>query len=109
VALRSKIINFIRLHLLDDSNQIARIRHIAIMQDKTATFLVWVSIQMVYAVCIEQRGSALDAMDLIAFIEQQLRKIGAILTSNTSDKSFFHFRQYPLSIVSVSSAADPAS
>jgi hypothetical protein len=44
-----------------------------------------VLIKVVHTLGIEERGPALNAMDLIAFFEQELRKIRSVLSSHPSD------------------------
>jgi hypothetical protein len=51
--------------------------------------LVGVLIQVVDTVGIQQGSAALDAMHFIPLFEQELRKIGAILTGDAGDQSSF--------------------
>ena len=50
-----------------------------------------VLIQVVDAVGIEQAGTALDAMNLIAFVEQQFGEVRAVLASHAGDEGNFVF------------------
>ena len=85
MALGREIVDFVRLHLLDDADEAARIRHVTVMQNEPAVFLVRVLVQMVDTVGIEQRGAPLDAVDFVTLVEQEFRQIGAILSGYARD------------------------
>ena len=53
---------------------------------------VRILVEMVDAVGVERGGAALDAVDLIALGEQELRQVGAILASDAGNKGFLHGR-----------------
>jgi len=57
------------------------------MQDKAALCLVRILVQVIDPIGIEQRGPAFHAMNNIAFPQQELRQIGAILSGNAGDQS----------------------
>lgn len=89
MALRRKIVDLVWLDLLDDADQTARIRHVAMMQKETHIFLVPIAIQMIDAVSVEQRCAPLQAVDFITLLQQQFRQIGTILPGNTGNQCFF--------------------
>ena len=78
MALRREVVDFVRLHLLDDADQAARIRHVAVMQDEATVLLVRVLVKMVDSIRIEQRSAALDAVHLVALAQQELGQVGAV-------------------------------
>ena len=61
------------------------------MQMKPDVFFVTVLIEMIDTVGIEKRGPTLDAVNRVAFFQQQLGKIGAVLAGDTGDKGDFVF------------------
>ena len=67
VALGGKVVDLVRLHELDDANEAGGVRHIPVVEDEAAVRLMGVLVEVVDAVGVEQRGSALDAVDLVAF------------------------------------------
>ena len=69
MRLGCQIIDLIRLHFLDNPDQTAGVSHVTVMQGKLAVIDMGILIQMVDAVCVEKRGAAFDAMDLIAFFQ----------------------------------------
>ncbi len=89
MALRSKVINLVRLNLLDDANQTGRVRQIAVMQEEAHIFFMPILIEMVYAVGVEQTGAALDAVNDVALAQQKFCQIGAILASDAGNECDF--------------------
>jgi hypothetical protein len=92
MALRGKIVDFVRLCLLHNPKEIGRVYHIAMVEDEARMGFMRILIDMLNAAGIKRRRSPLDAMDYIAFAQKQFGQIGTILPSNPSDKrSFRHF------------------
>jgi len=89
MALRGQVVDFVQLNLLDDAHQAAGIRHVAVMQDELAVGLVRVLVQMVDAVGVEQRATALDAMHHIILVEQEFGKVSAILAGDAGNQGNF--------------------
>ena len=84
MRLRREIVDFIRLDLHEEPHQAARIRQIAIVQDKpTAQRLILQ--KMVDALRAARRMAADDAVNVISFREQELGKIRAVLPRDTGD------------------------
>ena len=60
------------------------------VQDEPATGLVGVLVEVVDAVGVEQRGAPLDAVHLIALVQQEFRQVGAVLASHSGDQGGIH-------------------
>jgi len=86
MALHREVVDFVRLHLLDDECEAHRVGHVAVMQKELCVFLVAILIQMVDAVGVEVRCAALDAVDHVAFVQQQLGELGAGLAGDAGDE-----------------------
>ncbi len=71
MALRGEVVDLIGLGLLHQTDQVGRVGQIAMMQEKAGRTAVRILVQMVDAAGVERRGTALDAMNDIAFGEQQ--------------------------------------
>jgi hypothetical protein len=85
------MVDFIRLQVIDQVSQVARATDIAVMeQEPLAILMMWIAINVVNPPCIEGTGSPDQPMHLVAFREQKLRQIGAVLTRNACDQCFFH-------------------
>ena len=85
MALGCQVVDLVGLHLLDHVDQAAGIGHIAVVQEKTAVGNVRVFVEMVDAFGVEQRAAALDAVHLVSLGEQELGKVGAILSGDAGD------------------------
>src|SRR5690606_23285893 len=48
-------------------------------------------VNMVYPLCIKQRCTTLNTMNLVTFFQQKLCQVRTILTGYTGNKCFFHF------------------
>lgn len=55
------------------------------MEDEVAVLHVGVLVDMVDTIGVEERGTALDAMDDVAFFEQEFGEIGAVLAGDSGD------------------------
>ena len=95
--LRREVVDLVRLHLLDDADQVGGIGQVAVVQHEIAVGDVRVLVQVVDAVGVEQRGAALDAVDHVALFQQEFGKIGAVLAGDAGDEgNFSHLAIYPL-------------
>ncbi len=86
VRLCGEIVDFIRLHGLDDSDQIGGVGHIAEVKDEPRIGLVRVLIDVVDPAGVERGRTALDPVHLVAFRQEQVRKISPVLARNACDK-----------------------
>ncbi len=68
VALRRQVVDLVRLHFLDNPDQVGGIRHVPVVQVHFHTLLMRVLVQVVDTVCIEGGCAALDAVDLVSFL-----------------------------------------
>lgn len=64
-----QVVDLVRLHLLDDADQVGGVGQVAVMEDQVAVLHVRVLIEMVDTVGIEDRRAALHAMDDVAFFQ----------------------------------------
>jgi len=90
VTLGTKVINLIRLHLLNDADQIGAVSEIAVVKNQPGIILMGVLIQVINTTGVEAAGSALDPVHLIALLEQKLSEVAAILACDPSDQRLFH-------------------
>jgi hypothetical protein len=63
VALRGKVIDFVGLHFLNDSDQVRGICQISVVQLKAQIHFMRILIEMIYAIRIEGRGATLHPVD----------------------------------------------
>ena len=90
VTLRREVVDLVRLDALNDAYQAAGIGHVSVVEEEAASLVVRVLVEMIDAIGVEQGAAALDAVDFIAFGEQQLGEIRSILPGDTGDQSLLH-------------------
>jgi hypothetical protein len=56
------------------------------MQDEPPVADLWILVQVVDAVSVEERGPALDAVHRVALVEQELGEVGAVLAGDAGDE-----------------------
>ena len=85
MALGCQVVDLVRLDLLENTDQVGGIGQISIMKDKVSVVHMGVLVQVIDAVGVEQGGPAFDAVDFIAFFQQEFGKIGAVLAGDAGD------------------------
>ncbi len=91
MALGGEIVDLVGLNLLDDADQVGRVGQVAVMHEEADVRLVRVLVEMIDPVGIDERGTALDAVDDIALAEQEFGEKRAILTGDAGDERDFGF------------------
>jgi hypothetical protein len=86
MALRCQVVDLVRLHLLNDPDQVGGIGQVAVVQPHVHRALMRILIQVIDSIGIEGRRPALDAVHLVAFAEQQLRQISTVLAGDAGDQ-----------------------
>ena len=88
-ALRGQVVDLVGLHFLHQRNGGTLVGQVVFNQ---VQLRVAQDAQFLHAPEIDGAGAAIGAIDGVAFFEQQLGKISAVLASNTGDDCFFvHF------------------
>ena len=90
VAHGREVVNLIRLHFLDDADEVRAVGQVTVVQLQPNIGVMRVLVEVVDAVGIEQRSSAFDAVDLVPFFQQQLRQVCAVLPRNACHQCLFH-------------------
>ena len=91
MTLGCEIVDLVRLHLLDDPNDVGGVRQVPVVQVQADMLLVRILVQVVDTIGVERGGAALDAMHLVAFVKEKLRQVCAILARNTGNQSAHWF------------------
>src|SRR5260370_40140341 len=79
MALGGEIVDFGWPHILHNADEIGRIGHIAVMQEKADIAFMQVVVEMIDPLGVERRRASLDAVNHVTLAEQKLRQIRAIL------------------------------
>ncbi len=77
------------LHLLDDADQVGAVRQVAVVQREALVVHMRILVQVVDAVGVEQAGASLDAVHVVALVEQQFGQVGAVLSGHAGDQCGF--------------------
>ena len=89
MALRGEVVDLVGLGLLDHARQRGGVREIAVMQEEPRAGRVWIAIQMVDAVGLEERRTAPDAVNDIALLQQEFCEVRAVLAGYARDECDF--------------------
>ena len=87
MRLRTQIVDFIGLDLVDQTIQVSGVRQVTVMQMQRSTSLVRIRIDVIETIGIEIGCATDDAMYLVASGEQKLGKIGSILPRYSGNES----------------------
>jgi hypothetical protein len=71
---------------LHDADQVGRVAEIAVVQDEPPLALVRILVEMIDTIGIEERRTALDAVDFVTLLQQELREVGAVLPRGARDQ-----------------------
>lgn len=73
MGLRTQVVDLVWLRLLNNAGQVAGVGQIPVMQFEPLTALVRILIDVIDALGIKGRGATLDAVDLIALLQEEFR------------------------------------
>ena len=90
VRLCGEVVDLVGLDLLDDVDERGAVGHVAVVKDELRVGIVGVLVDVVDTSGIEERGAALDAVDLVAFGEEEFGKIGSVLAGDSCNEGFLH-------------------
>jgi len=85
MALGRQIIDLVGMDLFQQPVEVARVGQIAIGKEEALVVQRLVVEEVVDAAGVEGAGAADDAVDLVAFFEQQLGEVGAILSGDAGN------------------------
>src|SRR5690606_31814873 len=89
VAHRTQVVDFIRLHFLQDAGQVGGIGQVAIVQVEFRVCCMRVLVNMVHTFSVERRSTTLNTVYFIPFFQQQFCQVRTILSGNAGDESDF--------------------
>jgi hypothetical protein len=59
------------------------------VEGEPAARLVGVLVEMIHALGVEERRTALDAVDLLSLLQQELGEVGTVLPGDAGNEGFF--------------------
>jgi hypothetical protein len=89
MALGAEVIDLVGVDAFQHAAQTAAIGQVAVMQRQLGAALVRVMVQVVDPVGIEQARPADDAVDLVAFAQQEFGQIRTVLPGDPGDQRLF--------------------
>ena len=89
MRLGRQVVELIRLGFLNDADQVGRVGQVSVMQDEVAVINMRILIEVVDAARVEAGAAAFDAMNGVALLQQQLCKVGSILSGDAGNECFF--------------------
>ena len=91
MALWRQVVDLIRLHLLDNADEIGEICHLAIMQSEAAVGGMRILIEVIDAISVEERGAAFDNQHLVTLLKQNSARYAPSWPVIPVIKAFFMF------------------
>lgn len=86
MGLRAEVVTLVGLHLLQDVKERAGVGEVAVVQHEARVADELVLVDVVDARGVEERGVTLDAVDFVAFVEQQFGEVRAVLPADACDE-----------------------
>ena len=80
MRLRREVVDLVRLHRLDDADQVGRVGHVSVVENEPLILVVGILIDVVDTAGVERGRPALDAVDLVALGQQQFGEVRAVLS-----------------------------
>jgi len=87
VGLRAKVIDLVGLDLGNDAGEVGGIREVAVVELEARVRDMRILVDVIDALGVEERGAALDAVDFVAFFEEEFREVGNF-TAKTRSRGF---------------------
>ena len=88
VALGGEVVDLVGPHPVQELDQVGRVADVTVVQEEPDPIDVGILVEMVDALGIEGGGAADDAVDLVAFAEEELGEIRAVLAGDARDERF---------------------
>lgn len=90
MGLSSKVVNLVGIDSINPTAKRRGVGEVRIMELHAGFMgIVGIDVEMVDPLGIEIGRSAYEAVDFVAFVEEEFSEVGTILTSNTSDEGYF--------------------
>jgi hypothetical protein len=95
VALGREVVDLVGLDGLHEADEVGAVGEVAVVQLEARLGIVRVAVEVVDPLRVEGAGPALDAVDQVALLEEELGQIGAVLARDAGDERGFHFVVVP--------------
>ena len=85
MALRAQIVDFVRVQIVEERGKRAAVCKIGIVQEKAVVGLVKIAEDVIDSIGVEAGRATLEAVNFVAFCQEQLGQVRAILASAAGD------------------------
>ena len=85
VALRAEVVDLVGPHVVEERGERTPVGEIGVVKKESGAGLVEVLIDVIEPIGVKARGAAFETVDLVAFGEQELGQVGAVLTGAAGD------------------------
>ena len=92
MALRTEMVNLLRLKFVEQLYQVHRVRQVAVVQEHSHAVDVRIGVKMINPRRVKRARAANDPVDFVAFFQKQIGEITSVLAGNAGDQRFFHER-----------------
>ena len=89
MALGTEVVDLIRLHVLNNPDQVGAVSEIALVQNQARITLVGILVKMIDPTGVERARTPLNPMNLVAPHQQQLSQVASTLPGDASDQGGF--------------------
>src|SRR5207253_7652952 len=90
MTLRAEVVDLLGVDQAEDAIQRRRVVEIAVVKNQPAILFVRVLIDLIDARGVERRRASDDAVNFVAFLEEKLGEIGAVLARDAGDQRALH-------------------
>ena len=87
VRLRGEVVDFVGLNRIDDVSQAAGVSQVSVVQSQLDAALMRILKQVIDPARRDRRGSSHNSVNFVALLQQEFRKLTAVLASDSSNES----------------------
>ena len=89
MGLGAEVVDFVGLDFADQSGEVGGIGEITVVEAEVRISHLVMLVDVIHSLRVEGGCSTLNAMDFVAFFEEELGEVGSVLTGDTGDECFF--------------------
>ena len=81
----AEMVNFVRLQFVKQLHQIDRVAQVAVVQEQPDAVDMRIGVKMIDARRVERAGAPNDAVNFVAFLEEEIGEVAAVLPGDPGD------------------------
>ena len=91
MGLGAEVVDFVGLDLADQAGEVGGVGEVTVVEAEVRISHLMMLVDVIHSMRVEGGCSTLNAMDFVAFFEEELGEVGSVLSSNAGDECFFIF------------------